>query len=117
VGSWTWSQTVPSSPLSRMLTYVGRRLPLASMSVFKLPGAVVGPMHHSVRRVFENLTRRGRFWLAFCRGEILAEGVGENGQERKAGAGLPRPSARLWGALGGFVLLDLHDLPEAPAVH
>ena len=60
-----------------MLTYVGRRVLVASMSAFTLPGAVVGPAHHSVRTVFENLTRLGRFWLAFCRGEILAEGVRE----------------------------------------
>jgi hypothetical protein len=27
------------------------------MSAFTLPGAVVGPAHHSVRMVFENLTQ------------------------------------------------------------
>jgi hypothetical protein len=50
--------------------------------------------------------------MEFC--HPTSEGVRPREEGRRR---LPRPSAALWGALGGFVLLDLHVLPEAPSIH
>ncbi|OGT25310.1 MAG: hypothetical protein A2Z17_04465 [Gammaproteobacteria bacterium RBG_16_66_13] len=62
---WTWSQTVPSSRQSRILTWVVPP-PVAPISV-PFTRALVGPGHHSVRMVWENLTAMWPMFRAICR--------------------------------------------------